>query len=197
MGTGRNQIRLCRTKRSVLQKEKDRNHGGITRPPGTASFFPNLLLCRLLLPWYAASPGILQKPKLLLTSEKRIGTNVKIRCLINKHLHFSLQESFEFLFAFITYCLKQEEPLKQWLLPRAKAAFEEQKQKFYDKTYQYQPSIVNVPHEFLVELFGFLSPCFKQPPFMWQQLLRRAYEILNEQISRNIQEQELYKRRLA
>jgi hypothetical protein len=115
----------------------------------------------------------------------------------NQHLHFSSQESFEFIFAFIKSCLKQEQQLRQWLLPRAKAAFEEQKQKFYDKTYQYQPSIMDIPHEFFVQLFGFLLHCFQQPPIIRQQLLHQAYEIFNEQLSQNIQQQELYKRRSA
>jgi len=80
---------------------------------------------------------------------------------------------------------------------KSKSSLRRTKQKFYDKTYQYQPSIVDIPHEFFVQLFGFLSHCFQQPPIIRQQLLHQAYEIFNEQISQNIQQQELYKRRSA
>jgi hypothetical protein len=87
--------------------------------------------------------------------------------------------------------------LKQWLLPQAKAAFQDQKQKFYNKTLQHQPSTTHLPHEFFPELFEFLGHCLNQPPLIRQQLLYQAHDILTEQITRNIQQQELLKRRLA
>jgi len=69
--------------------------------------------------------------------------------------------------------------------------------KFVNNQLPPQPSANEIPQEFLTDLFGLLEHCLSEPPAIRQEMLHRIYDTLRQQLLRNLQQQEVSKRRIA
>lgn len=83
------------------------------------------------------------------------------------------------------FTIKQRHDLKQWLLPKVKAAFENMKRKHLDG-YWLPPSPVEPIHmEFLQALFEYLDWCFEEPIEERNRMLQTVHDLLRRQIIQN------------
>ncbi len=83
------------------------------------------------------------------------------------------------------FTIHQKHDLKQWLLPKVKAAFENQKRQ-YNEGYRFPPTAIDdVQLDFLKDLFEFLDYCFQEPIEEREHLLQIVYRILQQKIQQN------------
>jgi len=83
------------------------------------------------------------------------------------------------------FTIKQGHDLKQWLLPKVKAAFENMKRKHLDG-YWLPPSPVEPIHmEFLQALFEYLDWCFEEPIEERNRMLQTVHDLLQRKIAEN------------
>ena len=95
----------------------------------------------------------------------------------------SSQESFNFLFVFILFIIKRMHDLKQWLLPKVKAAFENQKRKYHEWYWLPPISVDKDQMDFLQALSDYLEWCFEEPIEEQNHMLQTVHDILQQKIT--------------
>ncbi len=81
--------------------------------------------------------------------------------------------------------INQRHDLKQWLIPKVKAAFENMKTKHHEG-YWLPPSPVDPIHiEFLQALFEYLDWCFEEPIEERNRMLQTVHDLLQRKIAEN------------
>ena len=83
------------------------------------------------------------------------------------------------------FTIRQGHDLKQWLLPKVKAAFENLKRKHHEGHWLPPSPIDEVNMEFLQALFEYLDWCFEEPIEERNRMLQTVHDLLRQKIAEN------------